>query len=401
MTRSSTRCRASTTGACPRRSSPILRPVSYRSRRRVPTGSTTGTAGRPGAGDGISSSASRSRWRSPHCWASCPRFTGCGCSPCSRPSGWRVRGPGRLRGVARGRSPVPGWVLPTDSVGHPASIRRLGCLPAQARGQRLSGPSSGTILIDCTGGVAQLVERYVRNVEVGGSSPLTSTPEVFTFRWGPTSHFEPSSSCHGGVTRPSRRPLVGLASRFRRCAGPQDASRRALPRCRGDASDYGGAVADAPRRSTSVLRRRRRVFGPRPAAARRARSARRASNASDHGLVAHDEGTGQEQAHRRKPHEPAPPPGDVDRGGVLDPGVGPLDGGASGIGAAPGRGGVVVALGGLGVDRGWDGDRLLRAARWGVLGRRARSRGGQVERHGVGRSGQRSLPIWRRAGDPG
>ena len=25
------------------------------------------------------------------------------------------------------------------------------------------------------GGVAQLVERYVRNVEVGGSSPLTST----------------------------------------------------------------------------------------------------------------------------------------------------------------------------------------------------------------------------------
>jgi len=26
------------------------------------------------------------------------------------------------------------------------------------------------------GGVAQLVERYVRNVEVGGSSPLTSTP---------------------------------------------------------------------------------------------------------------------------------------------------------------------------------------------------------------------------------
>ena len=26
------------------------------------------------------------------------------------------------------------------------------------------------------GGVAQLVERHVRNVEVGGSSPLTSTP---------------------------------------------------------------------------------------------------------------------------------------------------------------------------------------------------------------------------------
>ena len=27
------------------------------------------------------------------------------------------------------------------------------------------------------GGVAQLVERYVRNVEVGGSSPLTSTDQ--------------------------------------------------------------------------------------------------------------------------------------------------------------------------------------------------------------------------------
>jgi hypothetical protein len=28
------------------------------------------------------------------------------------------------------------------------------------------------------GGVAQLVERYVRNVEVGGSSPLTSTAKA-------------------------------------------------------------------------------------------------------------------------------------------------------------------------------------------------------------------------------
>ena len=28
------------------------------------------------------------------------------------------------------------------------------------------------------GGVAQLVERHVRNVEVGGSSPLTSTEEL-------------------------------------------------------------------------------------------------------------------------------------------------------------------------------------------------------------------------------
>ena len=29
-----------------------------------------------------------------------------------------------------------------------------------------------------SGGVAQLVERHVRNVEVGGSSPLTSTKEL-------------------------------------------------------------------------------------------------------------------------------------------------------------------------------------------------------------------------------
>ena len=35
---------------------------------------------------------------------------------------------------------------------------------------------SGRRYSDCPfGGVAQLVERYVRNVEVGGSSPLTST----------------------------------------------------------------------------------------------------------------------------------------------------------------------------------------------------------------------------------
>ena len=30
------------------------------------------------------------------------------------------------------------------------------------------------------GGVAQLVERYVRNVEVGGSSPLTSTKSPYS-----------------------------------------------------------------------------------------------------------------------------------------------------------------------------------------------------------------------------
>ena len=36
-------------------------------------------------------------------------------------------------------------------------------------------PARPTNLASTLGGVAQLVERYVRNVEVGGSSPLTST----------------------------------------------------------------------------------------------------------------------------------------------------------------------------------------------------------------------------------
>src|SRR5204863_4577637 len=43
-----------------------------------------------------------------------------------------------------------------------AAVRTCPCAPANYH--------RGSI-----GGVAQLVERYVRNVEVGGSSPLTST----------------------------------------------------------------------------------------------------------------------------------------------------------------------------------------------------------------------------------
>jgi hypothetical protein len=69
-----------------------------------------------------------------------------------------------------------------DSGGHPrARTRGMGqehasALGAKARGQwryawqhRAARPR---------GGVAQLVERYVRNVEVGGSSPLTSTASL-------------------------------------------------------------------------------------------------------------------------------------------------------------------------------------------------------------------------------
>ena len=50
--------------------------------------------------------------------------------------------------------------------------------------------------------------------------------------------------------------------------------------------------------------------------------------------IAHDQGTGQHQRHRREPHHPGPASCDVGRGGIFDGGVGALRRGASGIGAA-------------------------------------------------------------------
>lgn len=47
------------------------------------------------------------------------------------------------------------------------------------RVQVTGGEKVGAIL-SCSGGVAQSVERYVRNVEVGGSSPLTCTVVLIT-----------------------------------------------------------------------------------------------------------------------------------------------------------------------------------------------------------------------------
>jgi len=54
----------------------------------------------------------------------------------------------------------------------PVRLRQRTALLTRAYGAR--APSGGKLIVPF-GGVAQLVERYVRNVEVGGSSPLTST----------------------------------------------------------------------------------------------------------------------------------------------------------------------------------------------------------------------------------
>ena len=59
--------------------------------------------------------------------------------------------------------------------------------PWRAKGRQVGHADGVGYPVLRLGGVAQLVERYVRNVEVGGSSPLTSTREVFTFREATTS----------------------------------------------------------------------------------------------------------------------------------------------------------------------------------------------------------------------
>ena len=55
-----------------------------------------------------------------------------------------------------------------------ASLSRYSCSSSAPTAD--SGPEPGGKLPSPSGGVAQLAERYVRNVEVGGSNPLTSTP---------------------------------------------------------------------------------------------------------------------------------------------------------------------------------------------------------------------------------
>ena len=85
-------------------------------------------------------------------------------------------------------------------------------------------------------------------------------------------------------------------------------------------------------------------------------------------LVADGEQAGQPQVQRGEAGEAAPASGDVAGGGVLDGGKRPLGAGAAGVGPAVGRGRVVVFLPGLGRDLRGDGDGLLGAAGWRMLG---------------------------------
>ena len=113
----------------------------------------------------------------------------------STPSGVRVHRSDPGRASCRHHVPAPrrldepyyGWrerppsprslshEVPTEKWPSPhARKRRTTRQDADQDKPQVSAPGANLILHP--GGVAQLVERYVRNVEVGGSSPLTSTP---------------------------------------------------------------------------------------------------------------------------------------------------------------------------------------------------------------------------------
>src|SRR5258706_7698409 len=79
-------------------------------------------------------------------------------------------------------------------------------------------------------------------------------------------------------------------------------------------------------------------------------------------LVAGGQQAGGPEHERAEAGHAAPAAGDVVAGRVFDRGVGPLGAGAPGVGAAPGGGGVVVFLPGLGRYVRADGDGLLCAA---------------------------------------
>ena len=83
--------------------------------------------------------------------------------------------------------------------------------------------------------------------------------------------------------------------------------------------------------------------------------------------VADGEGRGEQQRRSDEAHQPTPTSPDVDRRRILHPGVRALDAGAASERAAPRPGGMVVALGGLGVDRRRHGEAALRAAGGWVL----------------------------------
>ena len=85
-------------------------------------------------------------------------------------------------------------------------------------------------------------------------------------------------------------------------------------------------------------------------------------------LVADCLQAGQPQGERGQARQAAPAAGDVAGSGVLDRGEGALGAGAAGVGAAVRRGWVVVFLAGLRRDLWGDGDGLLGAAGWWMLG---------------------------------
>ena len=73
----------------------------------------------------------------------------------------------------RPATPAPGTTTSSRCPGPPPADRLpVGALASRAQ---LRGHFQGPTILVVAGGVAQLAERYVRNVEVGGSSPLTST----------------------------------------------------------------------------------------------------------------------------------------------------------------------------------------------------------------------------------
>jgi hypothetical protein len=130
-----------------------------------------------------------------------------------------------------------------------------------------------------------------------------------------------------------------------------------LVACRGVAGGYGPAVSWA-----RGVRRRLRVRGGRPAAARRALSCWRVVAGGQDALVADCQQAGDPQGERGQAHESAPAAGDAGGGAVFDGGVEAFGGGAPPVGPPPLWRGVVVLLPGFGRDLGRDGDGLLGAA---------------------------------------
>jgi hypothetical protein len=126
---------------------------------------------------------------------------------------------------------------------------------------------------------------------------------------------------------------------------------------------YSGAV----RLARVVFRRRLRVLGGSPAAARRWLSAWRAFQAVRiRWLRTACRQASQNASGVRPMSQPAA--GDGVAGGVLDRGEASFGAGAAGVGAAVRGGGVVVLLPGFRRDAGWDGEGLLGAAGGRVLG---------------------------------